>query len=367
VTQTEDIYLLANEPDVLVDKYSSLVNKVLNKYIDRGQLGEENYDQTLLSLKERLPNQLDHLAKKNKDLVFVKTLFVQAASAICEDFSDIYLLEKKSPELVLKYIPSVKGRIKSKVGFQSLSPFEFDDIVQMAQEKLLIKLKNGSLNRFSGQSLFKTFLYRVTDNIIIDILRQIKNKTLSISLDSLPKAPQDSGNIFEDLTNSVSEKEQTELIEKLMLQFSENDFLKFELCCKLHYGYIVKPVDIEPLGLDEDDQLAFLQHFGNDFSDMSKDTLWDTLNRFINIYENKLTSSSNLWKWFGSRRNRLIVKLLSIYHLNTGATKSYKKLNDVEKALLEKVNDRQTSKLADVWFGQLFHFFLQKNDKSFLK
>ncbi len=361
MTQHTDLDILYNDPVLLLDKYRHLVDKIIDFYVEQGVFIESDYDSLLIEIQHRLPSQLKSLCKKNEQIAIIKTLLVKAIDNICKNYEDQLLLASQSPRLILKYTENLAFRVHSFVKTNQIKSSDVDDVVQTVKEKLLLKLQKGQLSSYKGEALFSTFIYRVIGNVIKDAVKAFHTQKATITRNEIIVEPPTSDSLFKVVSNQIDMQYVLHSFKELMQLFSQLDQRKLEICMKVHFCLILNEKDAALLDLEGDDLSDFIKIFGINYAPLNEGAKWEHLNVFINNFENKLTSSNNLWKWFSRQKARFIAKLLYMHYLSQERISLVKKLNTEEKLLLTKISEKPVNKYADEWFGGvIYHFFEKK-------
>lgn len=360
MTQTEDIDLLLQDAGSLISKYEHLIDRVIQQHIDHGIFMESDYEAVRIEIENRLPNQMLYLYRREGTDVFVKTLLVKATQTVCSYFEDRLLLARKDPEIIIKYTGNLSYHIQRYVHNKVLNISDAEDVAQTVRERLLNKLRQGQLEGFKGDSLFSTFIYRVIDNLIKDAVKSRHTGKAKLDRAEIKHDKADGHSLFSTVSNKLELEKLCKLYRRLLRLLKENDQLKLELCIKIHYHLQLGPEDVAPFGFEEEVELELLNLFGHADADRKESVTWELLNGFINTFENKITSSGNLWKWFVRQRNKIVVKLLFLHFLTDTKVPVVKKMTEKEEFILSKLADRQVSKMADEWLSIVMIEYYEK-------
>ncbi|MGB0931766.1 MAG: hypothetical protein ACPGVB_13375 [Chitinophagales bacterium] len=351
-----EIELLQQHPRRLIVLYQPLLQKLIQNYIQRLNTFQSSSNILWSHLQRHLPSLLQKMFKKHGAKVHIKTLMVEAARLLCNDFEDVYLLENHSPHLAVKYYAMITSRVHSYVNTQNLKESDSEDVIQTVQEKLVMKVQGGQLANFQGNSLVRTFLFRVIENLIRDVLKSLRTKKAKIgSAGTELKAHHAVENsVFQSLAGKIDLEQQVKILEYLLRLYKEKDRNKFELSTKVNYQIILGDKDLKVLPLSDNYKVELLVVFGKEYTHFSAQELWGNLIVFTNQMEGKNNSSEALWKWFVRHRNWMTVKILFVQRYNG---ELYKKMTESEKKLLAKISVRSLSKFVDDYFGEVAYAY----------
>lgn len=355
-TKKTEIELLQHQPRRLIVLYKPLLEKMMLNYVQRLTTFQSSPNILWIHLQRHLPILLQKMFKKYGAKTHIKTLMVEAVRLSCNDFEDLYLLENHSPHLAVKYYAMVTNRVYSYVNTQNLKESDAEDVIQSVQEKLVMKVQGGQLANFQGNSLVRTFLFRVIENLIRDVLKSLRTKKAKIgsSGTELKAHHAVENSVFQSLAGKIDLEQQTKILEYLLKLYKDKDRNKFELSTKVNYQIVLGDKDLKKLPLSPDYKVELLVVFGKEYTHFSTQELWDNLIVFTNQMEGKNNSSEALWKWFVRHRNWMTVKILFVQRYNG---ELYKKMTEPEKKLLAKISVRSLSKFVDEYFGEVAHAY----------
>ncbi|MGB1242134.1 MAG: hypothetical protein ACPG49_06415 [Chitinophagales bacterium] len=358
-TKKTEIYLLEHNPTKLISLYQPLLKKLIQAFLKHSSHLQNSPKILLQHLQNELPPLLHRLLNKHGEKTHFKTLIVEAARLLCNDFEDLQLLKQHSPQLAVKYAPIIINRVRSYVNTQNLKESEAEDVVQSVQEKLILKTQKGQLANFQGSALVRTFLFRVIENLIRDVLKSLRTQKVKVSSGGTElkahHAIEDS--VFQSLAGKIDLEKQANVLGYLLRLYKDIDRQKFELSSKVNYQIILGNKDLKQLTLPEDYKVELLVIFGKTYAHLSAQELWENLVIFTNQIEGKTNSSDAIWKWFSRHRNWMTVKILFAQKFQVQLRK---KMTDAEKKLLAKISVRSFSKFVDDYFGEVIHAYYNK-------
>ncbi len=298
-------------------------------------------------------------------LSYNETLLIQAVQQICNNVEDIILLERKSNELILKYIPHILSKVQYAVTVQKVKEYDAEDVIQIIQQHLLEKLQKGKFDSYdkSSGTLFSTFLMTVISNQIKDISHSLyqtkKSQILQPKIDSTTLKI---ANEPDSLTRLIQREDQHHIVQQfkiLLLTFNNKIKDKLEICLKINTRLMLSIQDAAILRLNIHQSRSLLKIFGSNYSELTLGELWKSICPYINIYEQKETSPDNQRKWYVRVRNQFIVKLLLVSLL--------KDIKDLDThPIVKKINsERQISKLAEEWLHSVVEIYYKKKNEKF--
>lgn len=351
-----DIVLLQQNPSELLMRYQPLLQKLLQHYVTHSNFVPLPPMELRDYLQSHLPAFLQRLFKKHGIKTRTKTLIAEAVRLLCNNFEDLQLLKQSSPQLAVKYTSIIIARVRSYVNTQNLKETDAEDVVQTVQEKLIIKVRDGKLAGFGGDSMVRTFLFRVIENLIRDVLKSMRTQKARVSSSGteIKEHHAIEGSTFQALAGKMDLEQQAQTFKYLLKLYKDKDRQKFEISSKVNYQIVLGNRDLQSLNLSDDDKVELLVVFGKDFNHLSTSQLWNHLVVFVNQLEGKRNSADALWKWFVRHRNWMTVKILFVQHYDGGLQK---KLTDAEKALLTKISARSFSKFVDEYFGEVVYAY----------
>ena len=325
-----EIHLLQNEPKRLMIIYQPLLKKIADNYSKHLNHFQSSPNLLLQHLQANLPNLMQRLFKKHGLKTHMKTLIIEGTRLLCNDFEDLQLLKSQSAKLVVKYTAVITNRVRAYVNTQNLKESDAEDVVQMVQEKLILKLQKGQLSSFKGGAMVRTFLFRVIENLIKDVLKSFRTQKSKVSSGGTELKAHHAieGSVFQSLMGKMDLEQQTRVLSLLLKLYKIRDRQKFELSSKVNYQILLGNADLQGLALPENDKVELLVIFGKSYNHLSSEQLWRNLVLFTNQIEGKSNSSDALWKWFVRHRNWMTVKILFVQRFG-GLLQ--KKMTDKEK------------------------------------
>ncbi|MEZ4883495.1 MAG: hypothetical protein R3E32_02070 [Chitinophagales bacterium] len=358
-TQETEIHLLQHQPSKLVLLYQPLLQKLIQHYWKRLDNSYSSPSELLQYTQKNLPSLLQKIFKKQGEKTSIKTLIVEAARLLFNDFEDTYFLKNNSPQLVVKYSSMIVARVRSYVNTQNLKESDAEDVIQSVQEKLILKIQGGQLASFQGGALVRTFLFRVIENLIKDVLKSLRTKKSKISSSGteLKENHAVENSVFKSLMGKIDLEQQTKVLSYLLQLYKNIDRQKFELSSKVNYQIILGGKDLKFLALSDDYKVELLVVFGKDYTHLSTEEIWKNLIVFTNELEGKNNTLDALWKWFTRHRNWMTVKILFIQRYDGELSK---KMTSEEKTLLTKISVRSLSKFVDDYFGEVVHAYYSR-------
>ncbi len=358
-TKKTEIYLLEHDPMKLINLYQPLIKKLIQAYLKHSNYLQGSANVLLQHLQKELPLLLQRLLKKHGEKTHFKTLIIEAGRLLCNDFEDLQLLKQHSPQLAVKYAPIIISRVRSYVNTQNLKESDAEDVIQSVQEKLILKTQKGQLSNFKGGALVRTFLFRVIENLIRDVLKSLRTQKAKVSSGGaeLQENHAVESSTFQALAGKMDLEKQANVLGYLLRLYKDTDRQKFELSSKVNYQIILGNKDLKQLALPEDYKVELLVVFGKAYNHLSTEELWKNLVVFTNQMEGKNNSSDAIWKWFSRHRNWMTVKILFVQKFQAQLRK---KMTDAEKKLLTKISVRSFSKFVDDYFGEVVHAYYDK-------
>ncbi|MEZ4888483.1 MAG: hypothetical protein R3E32_27395 [Chitinophagales bacterium] len=361
--KSTDEILLQDNPNRLVEKYEKVVLQLVHQFWQKVGVSDSELEIIETIVFQRLPLRLAKYQDKAEGKTYALTLLVECTQVICSDILDLQLLRQQSPQLIVKYIPYISARLDYLVNTDFIKMQDAEDVLQWVQQKLIERLQNGQLQQFESkqETLFRTYLYRVVQNLFTDIHRSLyqtqKNRNSLELKASLIENKSNNVNPFDQLSDDLSLSLQLKRLQQLLQLFSATNRLKFELCLKTSYQLILYHSDVKNLQLTTKTETKMLAFFGADYTHESSGNVWRTLNEYLDIWENKQGNPDTLRKWFTRQRNQIIAKLLLLTVIDRGVNDK-KSTEQFYKNLLQKINkDRNVAKYAYEWFGERVYVF----------
>ncbi len=351
-----ELDLLKHHPKRLIVLYQPLLQKMIQNYAKRLIYFQCSPNNLWTHLQQFLPLILQRLFNKHGDKTHIKTLVVEGTRLLCNDFEDICLLESNSPQLAVKYYSIITSRVQSYINTQNLKESDADDVIQSVQEKLVLKVQGGQLANFHRGALVRTFLFRVIENLIKDVLKSLRTKKAKVSNSGTELKAHHAveNSVFQSLVGKIDLEQQSKILGSLLKLYRDVHRQKFELSSKVNYQFILGRKDLKGLELSDEYKVELLVVFGKDYTHFSTEDVWRQLNVFVNQIERKNNSLDALWKWFVRHRNWMTVKILFIQRYDGELRK---KMTEAEKKLLTKISVRSLSKFVDDYFGEVVYAY----------
>ncbi len=357
VNNQQDIQFLQSQPSKLMVKYQSVVERILARYIEQDKLPLQKRKELLQIIIQQTPKRLLKLWKKAGEDGYVITYLAQAVKTVCNNLIDLHLLQCQHPQLVVNYRPLIERKVQYFVNEGFIQRGDDGDVFQMVQKKLLEKLKNGQLQQYEGTdgSLFATYFHAVIHNQIKDICKSLYRTQKRQTKEEIQPNHAQTSPLFEAIVHDFSFEEQLKMFTFLIRQYIGKEKIKLEVCFKTNYRLLLKESDVCPLTLPQNLFEKMLSLFSLQYLQWSSKQLWESLVEFINHFEAKNNTASNLRKWFTRKRNHFIVKILLIviHQKNTQIPADW---IGREKEMLQQVTaNRDLVKLLDEWMGELVY------------
>lgn len=351
LNQAKDLQLLQSNPQQLLQKYAPLIVKVVHAHVQASAFSHLSKSDLLPVVRQQLYRQLVKLYKRHGKRSYIKTLILEATRMLCHHAEDLQLLEYQGGQLVVKYKPMIATQVYTYVNKDYLRDDQAEDVMQYVSERLLSKLQSDKIQHQSSGALFRTYFYQIIDNAIKDGIRRLKSQKATIGSGNELKAHHatDSGT-FQSVSSKIDLEKQCSLYHQLLRQFKELEKCKFELSAKVSCYLVLQEGDVKWVLVSEEDKVELLVCFGKNYIHLSKEELWDSLVPFTNAMEQKSVSGNSLYKWFVRRRNVLLARILYVMNFDG---QLQRKLSDLEKSLLTKLNQRAVGKFAEEYFGEL--------------
>ncbi len=277
--------------------YSIILDKELKNWARKGCFSPSQHK----SLSQLLQHKVaEKLAKKQQQVS--KSQLEDLARTYCNDLYDLQLLKDSNPTLVYKYQAQTIRIINEHLRRYGNTSSEHlrKQLLQEVNDQLILKLAQGRLKNFKGQSLFKTFFYRVTVFTLKDIFRSLRRHQTEELHDEVairPKTPSVSPTIFRTQMYRLIPKHQIS---------------KFEFSIRVIYRLPITPNTMQKLYPNASKEALnyVATHFQNNYAERSKCTIWNQLLQAIILLENKQQGLRSLQEWIKKNRIKLVEKLL---------------------------------------------------------
>ncbi|MEZ4887413.1 MAG: hypothetical protein R3E32_21960 [Chitinophagales bacterium] len=286
---SEIIQLLQEHPDKLLQStgFERLVAGVVGKYVEAKRLPANQKKEIVEKAKKKVLKQLMKLAQKDKLKAALPTLIVELTNNLCSDIEDRWMLQNFAPQLIAKYEYLVAAMVQKYVREGSIEDKDSDQFIENVQGRLMEKLADNKLaEQFKGNSLFKTYFYRVAYNAVVDEYRKYVRR---------PSTNELRAEVIEQKVHSSVEVESDsiDLYGHILRTLPKQARRKFEMTAKVVYRMILIVKDIKiPYPYCADDLLVeILSEFGKDYTDLAKGTLWEMLNHFVAALEEEKEGS----------------------------------------------------------------------------
>ncbi|MEZ4884074.1 MAG: hypothetical protein R3E32_04980 [Chitinophagales bacterium] len=357
MNNSEDIQLLQSNPKELIFKYHSVLEKMLDKYIEKGKLPIDKRNEYLQIIQKQTVNRLLKLWGNYKEEAYVITVLAQAGGAVCKNLIDVHLLQNQDVRLIINYrsLSAIKVKYFVKQGF--IQEVDADDVYQILQQKLLEKLHSGQLQQYQGTdgTLFSTYLNRIITNQLKDICKSLYKTKKRQAKEAIERHLFQTSPLFENLTQQFYFEEQIKMLVFLIQQYVGKEKTKLEICLKTYYRLLLNESDIYPLALTMLMLEEMLQLFNKQYVHWSNKLLWENLGKFIGYFEGKNHTSSNLRKWFTRKRNHIMVKLLLIVIHQRQVKLPIQWIGKESEMLQQITTNRDLVKYLDEWMGELVY------------
>lgn len=285
---SEIIQLLQERPDKLLQStgYERLVGGVVGKYIEAKRFKPTQKKEIVAKVKGQVLQQLMKLAQKGKLKASLPTMIVEITNTLCSDIEDRLLLKSFAPQLIVKYEYLVTAMVNKYVREGSVEEKDGAQFIENVQGRLTEKLANNKLaEQFKGNSLFKTYLYRVAYNAVIDEYRKYVRR---------PSTNELRVEVIEQRQPTMDiQDENVDLYGHILKTLPKETRRKFEFSAKVVYRMVLIVKDIKaPYPHCTDDLLVeILSEFGKNYTDLTKGKLWELLNHFVAALEEEKEGS----------------------------------------------------------------------------
>ncbi len=286
---SEIIRLLQEHPIKLLQSagFERLIGGVVGKYIEAKRFKPKQKKEIVATARQQVLKQLMKLAQKGKLKASLPTLIVELTNNLCSDLEDRMLLKNYAPRLIAKYEYLIATMVQKYVREGSIQERDGEQFIENVQGRLLEKLANNTLaTQFKGNSLFKTYLYRIASNAVIDEYRKYVRRpsTKELRPEVIKQIVQPSIEVSSD---------SVDLYGHILRTIPKEPRRKFELTAKIVYRMILIVKDIRiPYPHCSDDLLVeILSEFGKEYTQMAKGTLWAMLNQFVAALEEEKEGS----------------------------------------------------------------------------
>lgn len=317
------------EPQKIVKKYHYLIDKTMAYYLSYQKVKLVEYGDLKLEVESRLLEQLQkYVSPKNSLEVRVSHLVAEYLRTICNDIQDRLLLQQQSPLLIEKYRYQTSAIIKKHIRERHIN---LDLLTEEVVGILCEKLANNSMMQFRGNSSFRTYLYKVTNNVVIDELRKIDRRIQTYELK--PEIAK------QTVLRETPNHEQIEaLAVALKMLLKPNERSKFELAVKVENRLQLTKSSILQLFPDASKDLCdnILEAFGDNYALMKKGMLWEALNYFLTELTGKKESIRTLQDWLDKKKYAIVSLLLK---------------KNIQP------NDLETKKIIDEYFEELLYAY----------
>ena len=164
----------------------------------------------------------------------------------------------------------------------------------------------GALKNFKGENAwFRTYLYRITNNLVIDELRAAQRRIVTTELSETT-----AHTIAETPTyNYQIAQNHADLFEKAVKLFlSTPDRLKFKFCLRIEYRMVLQKADILSCYPNCPDSLLddLLTDFGNDYTALKKGDLWQKLVVYLAQLSGKEEGIRTLQTWLDKQKLKIV-------------------------------------------------------------
>lgn len=365
--QTSDEILLRESPDKLIAKYLKVIRRVVHQFWKKLEVSESELKIIEEIVLTRLLPRLKKFQDKAEGETYALTLLVECTQVVCNDVLDLQLLRKKSPKLIVKYRSYISARMDYLVNTAYFKAHDAEDVLQWVQHKLLERLRAGRFEAFESKddTLFRTYLYRVVQNLFTDANRSLyqtqKNRQKLELKSTLVASKKDAAaNPFDKLSDEQSRSMQSRRFGQILKLFAPSNRIKFELCVKGNYYLPITKSEIHVLNIPAKEAQAMYDFFGGNYQEVSMQVVWKQLGIYISLLEGKNVHPDTLRKWFTRQRNQFIAKLLTLTMIDKEMS-SPQTQEKQSKMLLQKINgNRAIAKFAVEWLGDVVYIYYQQ-------
>ncbi|MBK6611938.1 MAG: hypothetical protein IPI59_15245 [Sphingobacteriales bacterium] len=225
---------------------------------------------------------------------------------VCNNIEDTYLLQNNHPYLIEKYHYQTLTVVRKHLATQTQLSLTENDIAESITARLIEKLMLGALKNFKGENAwFRTYLYRITNNLVIDELRAAQRRIVTTELSETT-----AHTIAETPTyNYQIAQNHADLFEKAVKLFlSTPDRLKFKFCLRIEYRMVLQKADILSCYPNCPDSLLddLLTDFGNDYTALKKGDLWQKLVVYLAQLSGKEEGIRTLQTWLDKQKLKIV-------------------------------------------------------------
>ena len=206
-----------------------------------------------------------------------------------------------SPQLIVAYQPFIRKIIAGFARKSHITGEEIMDYLQLVNEKLLIKLQSGQLQKYSITHSWKALLATIVKNIVKNELRAQSLRKMQ-TLDKVPTHLQPKA--YSELPSSLQWENATRKLQRILRLFRPKDRAKLEVCLKTLYHIpltISQLQELYPLAKAYTLRQAIGLLNKKDRINISKAELWKYLNQALQLLEGNKSKVDALRKWYAKR------------------------------------------------------------------
>ncbi len=276
--------------------YDNILEKELLHWSKKGCFAPTQRSQLAKLLKQRIADKLAH-----KQQQVTEQQLQTLARTYCNDIYDLQLLNDRDPALVYKYQAQTINIINKHLRYYGNTSNDYlhKKLLGEVNDQLIFKLAQGRLRNFKGNSLFKTFFYRVTVFTLKDIFRSLRRHQTEPLQDNISVQPQ-----FPSVTPETFKRQIFRLVPSTFHS-------KFELSIRVIYRLPIDTHVVKKLYPNASSEaLTYIeQHFSTNYAQRAKCTIWNQLLQAIILLENKQQGLRSLQEWIKTNRISLIETL----------------------------------------------------------
>jgi hypothetical protein len=288
----------------LVFEHHELINETVNKFLKCKHLDHTEKALIIEDIEVSLSKKSEQLFSKSASVI--KLTILDLCNSICNNHEDLILLKQKSQLLIEKYQYQTFSIIKKFDREGLLKGENVSFLLEDINGKLIEKLITNVLDQYQSGVLFRTYFYRITENAIRDELRKkaVRIRMQGLTMDNYKWA---------DIPNDMNIHFQASTFGNLLhVLFSTSDRRKFELSMMVIYRIPLHQSDILCLYpfCTKEITKSILSIFGKPYHRLPKSEVWEALNHYIGLLENKMLSVRTLKDWVESNKIKIMEVLL---------------------------------------------------------
>jgi len=286
----------------LASEYTKLITDTVRRLVTSSEYSNRLDDKAIINdVSQALSRKAESISSKPQNVI--RLIVLDYCKKILNNHEDIVLLNAKSQVLIEKYQYQTLSIIKKYELEGTLDDRDVGYMLEDVNGKLSEKLIKNTLSQYKKGVLFRTYFYKITENVIKDELRKkaVRIRTKELDAAAYEKPGQ--------TTHSNIALYASTFGNLLRILLTKSERRKFELCIKIVYRLVLSKSDIikDYPFCSKETLEAMLGTFGKPYLDLSKGDLWEHLNENIGKLEDKNQSVRTLKDWV-DRHKILIIE-----------------------------------------------------------